>query len=420
MNPNIPQPFEDATIKGKSNLVGSASLLHKLVAKCMFALLPFNRLHAGTLHISYAGVNKHFKGRHSGCQADLQVLKPFRFLWLLLTEGDLGIAAAYAEKTIETPSVYHLLLLGKQNETLLKQNLQAKSWIQRRYIEQHRQRHNSIENSKQNIAAHYDLGNDFYELWLDESMTYSSALFDKGQADQNLLQAQQRKYQRLLDELQSQPGEHILEIGCGWGGFAEYAASQNRHVTGITLSREQLDYAQARINQTGLSDLVELHLKDYRHQQGRFDHIVSIEMFEAVGQEYWQTYFEQLQRLLKQGGRASLQIITIDEAYAESYQKSVDFIQTYIFPGGLLPSQTQIKTLAETHGFKVENTLAFGQDYAKTLHLWLQAFEAQSKKLATMCYDDKFQRLWRYYLDYCRVGFETEHINVIQFTLHKT
>jgi Cyclopropane fatty acid synthase and related methyltransferases len=223
----------------------------------------------------------------------------------------------------------------------------------------------------------------------------------------------------LLDKLGSRSGEHILEIGCGWGGFTELATSQQRNVTGITLSKEQHDYARERLTQAGLSQQAMIRLIDYRHIQGQFNHIVSIEMFEAVGKEYWQTYFEQLNKLLKPGGRAALQIITIDEAYADSYQNNVDFIQAYIFPGGLLPSPTQVRTLAEGHDFDLIDEFSFGKDYAKTLQLWLQNFESHHNKLLNMGYDDGFQRIWRYYLDYCRVGFDTEQINVYQFVFEK-
>ncbi|MBD3821059.1 MAG: class I SAM-dependent methyltransferase [Thiotrichales bacterium] len=424
MNPDLQTDFSPSINKAfaeQEGWSGSANVIKGFFARWVLKKMPFDKLEAGVLHISYAGINRHLKGKKTGCQADLQLLKPMRFLWLLSTQGELGFVTAYAEKVIETPSLYNLLLLGKQNETLLRQTLKPKNGFMRRLQKRHESRHNSVENSKRNIAAHYDLGNDFYRLWLDESMTYSSGLFSHAETDEkaSLLKTQERKYQRLLDKLDSRPGEHILEIGCGWGGFAELAAKQQRNVTGITLSKAQHDYACERLANAGLSQQAMIRLIDYRHMQGQFNHIVSIEMFEAVGKEYWQAYFTQLNKLLKPGGRAALQIITIDEAYADSYQNSVDFIQAYIFPGGLLPSPTQIRTLAENHDLDLIDEFSFGQDYAKTLHQWLQNFESHHKKLLDMGYDESFQRIWRYYLDYCRVGFDTEQINVYQFVLEK-
>ncbi len=377
--------------------------------------LPFKQLESGALTVKFGECQQRFIGSKPGIHADLVLIKPFRFLWLLLTQGELGFAKAYADGLIDTPCLHSLLQLGMANEKALADTFKGHNWFYHRFLQRHRANHNSIENSRENISAHYDLGNDFYQLWLDETMSYSSALFSADTP--TLAAAQQAKYQRILDQLDLQPEQHILEIGCGWGGFAEHAARHGAQINGITLSTEQLHFAQQRLRRAGLDHQACLSLTDYRHQDGQFDHIVSIEMFEAVGKEYWDDYFSQLKRLLKTNGKAVLQIITIDDAYAESYQNQVDFIQTYIFPGGLLPSKSQLAELAAKHGFVITNQLAFGQDYAETLLQWRQRFDQQRDALEKLGYDSRFQRIWHYYLDYCRVGFESGRTNVVQITL---
>lgn len=377
--------------------------------------LPFERIRNGSLTVSIGEQQRRFVGIHAGVHAELVIKQPLKFIWLFSSQGELGFAKAYADQLIDTPCLYSLLQLGAANEQALSDTRLGFNWFYQRFLKRHRANHNSIENSRENISAHYDLGNDFYQLWLDQTMSYSSALFT--QTGQTMEQAQANKYQRILDELDWQEGDHILEIGCGWGGFAERAAEQGCNVTGITLSTEQLEFANQRMQRQGLAERAQLNLMDYRHQQGQFDHIVSIEMFEAVGKEYWHEYFTQLKRLLKSDGKAVLQIITIEDARAERYQDDVDFIQMFIFPGGLLPSKSQLHELAQEHGFKVSNELSFGQDYARTLQLWNQDFSAHSQQLLDIGYDQRFQRIWRYYLDYCRVGFETEYTDVVQLTL---
>jgi cyclopropane-fatty-acyl-phospholipid synthase len=379
--------------------------------------LPFDQIEIGSLTVQLGEHQRRYNGKQPGIHAELMILNPLRFTWLLLTQGELGFAKAYADGLIATPCLHSLLRLGAANETALGNVLKGKNWFYRRFLSKHRANHNSIENSRNNISAHYDLGNDFYQLWLDETMSYSSALYADNPTD--LVSGQTAKYQRILHELDIQGGEHILEIGCGWGGFAEQAAQLGAQVSGVTLSREQLHFAKNRLKAADLADKTNLSLTDYRHIDGQFDHIVSIEMFEAVGQEYWQSYFSQLQKLLKNDGKAVLQIITIDEDYADDYQNGVDFIQSYIFPGGLLPSKTQLHALAAEHGFVVTNQLNFGLDYAHTLWQWREKFDAQRDQLEKLGYDARFQRIWHYYLDYCRVGFETQRTDVVQLSLEK-
>ena len=392
----------------------SSSRLPKLAA-WMLKHLPFERIQYGSLTVSIGDQKRRFTGSSNGVHAELTIHQPLKFIWLFSSQGELGFAKAYADQLIDTPCLYSLLQLGAANEQALSDTRLGFNWFYQRFLKRHRDNHNSIENSRENISAHYDLGNNFYQLWLDQTMSYSSALFTDPK--QSMEQAQANKYQRILDELDWQAGDHILEIGCGWGGFAERAAEQGCNVTGITLSTEQLEFANQRMQRQGLAEQAQLNLMDYRHQQGQFDHIVSIEMFEAVGKEYWHDYFTQLKRLLKTDGKAVLQIITIEDERAERYQNDVDFIQMFIFPGGLLPSKQQLHQLAQQHGFKVSNELSFGQDYARTLQQWQHTFATQSEQLLELGYDQRFQRIWRYYLDYCRVGFESQSTDVVQLTL---
>lgn len=379
--------------------------------------LPFKHIQKGSLTVQYLGQSYRFEGSDPGTHADLEIMSMLRFGYLLKTQGELGFAQAYIESSIQTASLYHLMTLAHQNKEVFSQLLHHKKPLGMWHLWRHRRRHNSLSNSRRNIAAHYDLGNDFYELWLDQSMSYSSGLFLT--KEDTLEHAQQKKYQRILDQLALHGQENILEIGCGWGGFVEMAAQKGAAVKGLTLSTEQQQYAQNRLKAALLDTNTEIALQDYRHETGQYDYIVSIEMFEAVGKEYWHRYFEQLQRNLKSHGKAVLQIITIDNDEAEAYQNGVDFIQSYIFPGGLLPSLEQLHQLAIDHHFEVADQFEFGQDYATTLKHWLKHFNASSEALEKMGYDKAFRRLWRYYLDYCRVGFEQKHISVYQITLEK-
>lgn len=377
--------------------------------------LPFDQLEKGTLTLELFGETYRFEGKEPGRHADLTILKPFRAYWLMKTQGELGFAQAYFEHALDTSSLYSLMHLGYENQTALEGLLSHKT-LNKVHLLKHRKRHNSVDNSKKNISYHYDLGNAFYQKWLDQTMTYSSGIF-KTEED-SLEQAQHQKYARLVDELNVKAGDEVLEIGCGWGGMMEALLEKGVNVKGLTLSREQQAFAQNRLSQFDSSQY-DVAYQDYRDEIHQYDHIVSIEMFEAVGKEYWQTYFETLNRSLKPGGNAALQIITINEQYAEEYQSSVDFIQTYIFPGGLLPSVEQLTLLANEHGFELNNVYEFGQDYAKTCLLWKDAFNHNSSELKQTGYDQKFQKMWNYYLDYCAVGFETEHISVHQLTLKK-
>jgi cyclopropane-fatty-acyl-phospholipid synthase len=332
----------------------------------------------------------------------------------LLRRGDIGFAESYIAGGWETDDLGRLLELLARNRAALQEVLHGSSWGTWLYRLRHLWRRNSRAGSRRNIHAHYDLGNDFYVLWLDPGMTYSSALF-AGAA--GLEAAQDAKYERVLQELALQPGQQVLEIGCGWGGFAERAARRGLQVTGLTLSEAQLDYATRRLARAGMAPRAALHLQDYRDWQGSADAVASIEMFEAVGEQYWPDYFAAVARALKPGGRACIQSITIAEEEFERYRRSTDFIQQYVFPGGMLPSPGAFREHAARAGLRVVNTLAFGTDYASTLRLWRERFEARLEEVLAMGFDQRFIRIWRFYLAYCEAAFLSGSTDVIQFTL---
>jgi cyclopropane-fatty-acyl-phospholipid synthase len=279
---------------------------------------------------------------------------------------------------------------------------------------------NSRRGSRKNIHAHYDLGNPFYKLWLDETMSYSAAWFE-GDLSGDLAQAQWAKVRRALDECRVMPGQRVLEIGCGWGGLAEYATRHfDAQVTGVTLSTEQLAFAQQRLRDAGMADKADLRLQDYRDlADGPYDAVASIEMFEAVGRQYWPGFFAKLQSLLKPGGRACIQSITIRDDLFDRYVDSTDFIQQYIFPGGLLPSPSAFREQVERAGLRIVGELRFGQDYAETLRRWRLRFLAQEAAVRQLRFDGRFLRIWEFYLAYCEAAFATGNTDVMQFTLEK-
>ncbi|MEM5528160.1 cyclopropane-fatty-acyl-phospholipid synthase family protein [Gammaproteobacteria bacterium AS21] len=282
----------------------------------------------------------------------------------------------------------------------------------------HWRRNNSRQGSRENIAAHYDLGNDFYKQWLDASMSYSSALFDSKQ--QSLEGAQRNKNNKILQLLAAQQNDKVLEIGCGWGGFAEQAAQfQGLQVSGITLSKEQLLWAQQRAVSKDMGDSLSFSLTDYRDVQQRYDAVVSIEMFEAVGEAHWDEYFATLRKVLKDDAKAVLQVITIDDERFVEYRKKADFIQRYVFPGGMLPSAKVLREKFSEHGFELEQEFFFGEDYAKTLVHWRAEFDRNWPKLESLGFDDRFKRLWHYYLSYCEGGFLSKTIDVGMFAIRK-
>lgn len=347
----------------------------------------------------------------------------WRAVWRFALGGTLGMARGYVKGEWTTPDLVSVIELGAVNTGSLRTTLRGMGWMRALRRWRHLRRNNSHRGAAKNIAYHYDMGNDFYSQWLDPGMAYSSAIF----ADKNnsLEEAQQEKFRRLLELLEVKPGDRILEIGCGWGGFAELAAREyDVHVVGITLSRQQVAFARTRISRAGLEDRVTIRYCDYRalaEPDESFDHVVSIEMFEAVGEKYWQSYFSKIHRMLKPGGRAALQVITIDEAVFGEYRKGVDFIQAYIFPGGMLPSLRALKDEAGTAGLDCLENKAYGRHYARTLGIWRQRFDAawQEKRIPEK-YDERFRRIWTYYLSYCEGGFRGGSIDVHQLTLARS
>ena len=334
----------------------------------------------------------------------------------ILLKGDLASAEAYMEGDWSTDALPQLVELGIANLDVLRPNRLFSSIIELAGRITHRKNANTLDGSKRNIAFHYDLGNEFYSAWLDPSMTYSSALFDPNESDMKA--AQERKYHKLAKSINLSPGDRVLEIGCGWGGFAEIAARDyGAHVVGLTLSQEQAQFARERMDAQGLSDKVDIRLQDYRHVDGKFDKIVSIEMFEAVGEENWPTYFRVLKERLAPGGRAALQIITIDQDAFEKYRRRIDFIQRYIFPGGMLPSKEALALEVSREGLTLGDSHFFGSSYADTLMQWREKFLVAWPHIANMGFDQRFKRMWLFYLCYCEGGFRAGRINVGQFTL---
>jgi cyclopropane-fatty-acyl-phospholipid synthase len=346
------------------------------------------------------------------------LIKDFAGAERIVKAGDIGFGEGYIAGEWDTPDLPALLTFFAANAEEFGRMWRGNPLVRAMQAVRHWTRRNSKAGSRRNILAHYDLGNAFYEQWLDPSMTYSSARFVE--PGLSLEQAQQAKYQAIADKLELQPGERVLEIGCGWGGFAEYAAKvRGARVVGLTLSDEQLAFARARIARAGLSEQVELRLQDYRDTTGPFDKVASIEMFEAVGEKYWPAYFGKIADVLKPGGRAALQIITIRDELFEEYRANTDFIQKHVFPGGMLPSVKRLRIETARAGLGFAEMEAFGKDYARTLSMWRQTFLARWEAIAPLGFDVRFKRLWDYYLAYCEAGFATERTDVVQVALTK-
>jgi cyclopropane-fatty-acyl-phospholipid synthase len=394
------------------------SVLADLPRLVRLALSFAARLRRGTLDVTLLdGRVIRFGGEEPGPAAAM-VLHNYQCASRLIRSGDLGIAEAYLRGDWDTPDLTQFLYLFCVNHELIQRMLLDKPLVRFTQMVRHWFNRNTRRQARRNIYAHYDIGNAFYSAWLDPSMTYSSALYEDGTAD--LTAAQHNKYRRLAEAIDLQPGQKLLEIGCGWGGFAEYAAKTfGAKVVGLTISKEQRDFAEKRIQAAGLNDRVEIRLQDYRDERERYDRIASIEMIEAVGEEFWPNYFSQLRDRLLPGGLAGIQAITIRDSSFPEYRKEVDFIQRYVFPGGMLPSPEILKSLGTRFGVPVIRERVFGQDYAKTLATWRNNFRAAWPNLMPLGFDERFRRLWEYYLAYCEAGFLSGNIDVRQVVFAK-
>lgn len=383
----------------------------------VFQLL--RHLRHGTLTIHTPSGDTVVAGDGQGQQVSI-MLHNWNVCTQALRSGDIGFAETYIAGDWATHDLAALLKLFVANRKTLDAVIHG-TWAGRLlYRIKHLLNRNTKTNSRKNIHAHYDLGNTFYQLWLDGTMNYSSALFE-GDLKRDMRVAQHAKVRRALRMAGVQPGHRVLEIGCGWGALAEKATAEfGAHITGVTLSTEQLAYAQQRLAQAGMTDRADLRLQDYRDiSDAPFDAICSIEMVEAVGKEYWPTYFQSVAQLLKAGGRACIQSIVIRDEHFDRYLKSTDFIQQYIFPGGCLPSPHAFRQAAQNAGLQVVDELAFGPDYAETCRRWRHDFLHRREKVLALGFDERFMRIWEFYLAYCEAGFDSGDIDVVQFTLAK-
>jgi cyclopropane-fatty-acyl-phospholipid synthase len=371
-------------------------------------------LRAGSLVVEMPdGTVREFHGALPGPSARVVVRDPSAARRILMG-ASIALAETYMDGSWDTPDLEAVLDLGLTNIAAGWADLPVVLRPAQRWW--HAMRDNDPRGgAKRNIAYHYDVGNDFYRLWLDDTMSYSCACFEEGD---DLVRAQVRKWDRVLELVQPGPGDHVLEIGCGWGGFAVHAAREaGCRVTGLTISEAQAELARAHVREAGLEDRVEIALRDYRDETGSYDGVVSIEMFEAVGEKWWPAYFGAVKGLLKPGHAAAMQVITIAEDRFEHYRHNPDFIQRYVFPGGMLPSPERFASAARAAGLDCREPAFLGHDYARTLAEWSRRFEAAIPEVRALGFAERFVRMWRYYLAYCRVGFEHETIDVMQLRL---
>jgi cyclopropane-fatty-acyl-phospholipid synthase len=395
-----------------------ASQQYQISTKTLLTLL--SQLSSGHLKVTLPnGEMREFGNHNDRLHAEIQILE-WSVFKEIMSHGDIGFAESYIQGKWNTPDLKALLELAIRNRTILEKAIYGNWYGSIFYRLKHWLRDNSKTGSRKNIHAHYDLGNAFYTLWLDPTMSYSSAWFSEGDK-QTLADAQRTKIRRILDSLNTAPGNHILEIGCGWGGVMEEALRNHRSITGLTLSTEQKVFAENRLKSTQAEmtnpPTFEVRLQDYRDCQEKFDGIASVEMFEAVGEKHWPEYFETIAHCLKAGGKACIQTIVIAEDLFERYRRNTDFIQQYVFPGGMLPSRTSFKESAAKAGLRIEQEFAFGHDYAKTLCLWRDSFNQKLQEVRQLGFDEAFIRLWNFYLMYCAAGFTERNIDVVQFTL---
>ncbi len=388
-------------------------ILHKITDKIIFNILK--RISVGYLEItSISGELLKFGNYEDKLKADLKI-KSSALSYNLIKGGSVGLAECYMKNEFETSNLSNLIELAARNINIVHKfagilDLKFLNYIKNKFIK------NTKSRSKENIAKHYDLGNDFFSLWLDKTLTYSSAIFDEQNKD--LAEAQNNKYQKLINLIQPNNGDKILEIGCGWGGFAEYLGKNyDVKLDCITISKKQFEYAKERIHNCGLNEKVNIEIKDYRDLNSKYNSIASIEMIEAVGQNYLESYFKTIKDNLTDSGKAAIQAITIDDSLYDRYKNKQDFIQKYIFPGGFLPNKNTINKLVSKNGLSVNSYISYADHYANTLAIWRDEFNKKWSLIKNQGFDLTFKRMWEFYLSYCEAGFKSKNIDLIQFSL---
>ena len=388
-------------------------ILHKIADKIIFNILK--RISVGYLEItSISGELLKFGNYEDKLKADLKI-KSSALSYNLIKGGSVGLAECYMKSEFETSNLSNLIELAARNINIVHKfagilDLKFLNYIKNKFIK------NTKSRSKENIAKHYDLGNDFFSLWLDKTLTYSSAIFDEQNKD--LAKAQNNKYQKLINLIQPNNGDKILEIGCGWGGFAEYLGKNyDVKLDCITISKKQFEYAKERIHNCGLNEKVNIEIKDYRDLNSKYNSIASIEMIEAVGQNYLESYFKTIKDNLTDSGKAAIQAITIDDSLYDRYKNKQDFIQKYIFPGGFLPNKNTINKLVSKNGLSVNSYISYADHYANTLAIWRDEFNKKWSLIKNQGFDLTFKRMWEFYLSYCEAGFKSKNIDLIQFSL---
>ena len=388
-------------------------ILHRIADKIIFNILK--RINVGYLEItSTSGELLKFGNYEDKLKADLKI-KSSALSYNLIKGGSVGLAESYMKNEFETSNLSNLIELAARNINIVHKfagilDLKFLNFIKNKFIK------NTKSRSKENIAKHYDLGNDFFSLWLDKTLTYSSAIFDEQNKD--LAEAQNNKYQKLINLIQPNNGDKILEIGCGWGGFAEYLGKNyDVKLDCITISKKQFEYAKERIHNCGLNEKVNIEIKDYRDLNSKYNSIASIEMIEAVGQNYLESYFKTIKDNLSDGGKAAIQAITIDDSLYDRYKNKQDFIQKYIFPGGFLPNKNTINKLVSKNGLSVNSYISYADHYADTLSIWRDEFNKKWSLIKDQGFDLTFKRMWEFYLSYCEAGFKSKNIDLIQFSL---
>jgi len=388
-------------------------ILYNFADKIVFNILK--KINYGFLEIStLSGEVLQFGNPNDRLKANLVIKSP-AFNYNLIKGGSVGFAECFMQNEFETNNLSDLIELTARNINIIHKfsgvlDLKFLNYIKNKFIK------NTKSRSKENIAKHYDLGNDFFSLWLDETLTYSSAIFDD--QNKNLSDAQNNKYQKLINLIQPNNGDKVLEIGCGWGGFAEYLGKNYQvKLDCITISKKQFEFAKERIHNCGLNEKVNIEIKDYRDLKGKYNSIASIEMIEAVGQNYLESYFKTIKNNLSDGGKAAIQAITIDDSLYDRYKNKQDFIQKYIFPGGFLPNKNTINELVSNNGLTVNSYISYADHYADTLAIWRNEFNKKWDLIKKQGFDLTFKRMWEFYLSYCEAGFKSKNIDLIQFSL---